>query len=72
MTLQNIETENNLDTEIKKEFLLNANNYEKLQQAQRKIENETQLRPNFKMIINMMFDDAALEKVTNELITKFK
>ena len=51
MTSQNI-----IDTETKKEFLLNSVNYEKLQRAQRKIEQETQLRPNFKMIINMILN----------------
>lgn len=52
----------------KKEYLLNQENFERLIQVQKFIEQATEMRPTFKKLINSLVTDEALEALTNKLI----
>jgi len=52
----------------KKEYLLNQENFERLIQVQKTIEQATEMRPTFKKLINSLVTDEALEVLTNKLI----
>jgi hypothetical protein len=52
----------------KKEYLLNQENFERLIQVQKAVEQATEMRPTFKKLINSLVTDEALETLTNKLI----
>lgn len=52
----------------KKEYLLNQENFERLIQVQKSVEQATEMRPTFKKLINSLVTDEALEALTNKLI----
>ncbi len=52
----------------KKEYLLNQENFERLMNAQRTIEQATEMRPTFKKLINALVTDDALNALTEQLI----
>lgn len=52
----------------KKEYLLNQENFERLIQVQKTVEQATEMRPTFKKLINSLVTDEALQTLTNKLI----
>lgn len=56
----------------KKDFLLSKDNFEKLMSVQRKVERETEFRPTFKKIINMIVEDYNFETIEKRMIENFK
>ncbi len=52
----------------KKEYLLNQENFERLIQVQKSVEQATEMRPTFKKLINSLVTDEALDALTNKLI----
>ena len=56
------------EVQDKKEYLLNQENFERLMNAQRTIEQATEMRPTFKKLINGLVTDEALNVLTKQLI----
>ena len=52
----------------KKEYLLNQENFERLMNAQKMIEQATEMRPTFKKLINGLVTDEALNALTEQLM----
>ncbi|MDN5907043.1 MAG: hypothetical protein L0H33_01580 [Staphylococcus equorum] len=52
----------------KRDFLLNQENFECLMKVQREIEDETQMRPTFKKLINTLMTKDALLMMKKRLI----
>ncbi len=58
----------NDETQEKKDFLLNQENFERLIHVQKVIEQATEMRPTFKKLINGLVTDDALDALTQRLI----
>ena len=58
----------NVELNEKKDFLLNQENFEKIMKIQREIEAETEMRPTFKKLINLLVTNEALLTVKQRLI----
>lgn len=52
----------------KKEYLLSQENFERLMNVQKTVEQATQMRPTFKKLINSLVTEEALITVTERLI----
>lgn len=52
----------------KKEYLLNQENFERLMNVQKIVEQATEMRPTFKKLINSLVTDEALTALTERLI----
>lgn len=57
-----------IESNERKEFLLNHDNFELLMRAQREIEAVTEMRPTFKKLINTLINEEAVREVKNKLI----
>jgi len=60
---------NNID---KKEYLLSQENFERLIQVQKTIEQATEMRPTFKKLINDLVTEEALTALTERLIKQME
>jgi hypothetical protein len=58
----------NLVSESRKDYLLNQDKFELLMKAQREIEEQTEMRPTFKKLINALVTEESLKKVTDEIL----
>ena len=56
------------EVQDKKEYLLNQENFERLMNVQKTIEQATEMRPTFKKLINSLINDEALDALTKQLI----
>jgi hypothetical protein len=56
------------DLQDKKEYLLNQENFERLIQVQKTVEQATEMRPTFKKLINGLVTEEALQALTERLI----
>ena len=56
------------EVQDKKEYLLNQENFERLINAQKTIEQATGMRPTFKKLINSLVTDEALNVLMKQLI----
>jgi hypothetical protein len=54
--------------EDKKEYLLNQENFERLMNVQKAVEQATEMRPTFKKLINSLVTEDALTALTQQLI----
>ncbi|MDX1838131.1 MULTISPECIES: hypothetical protein [Legionella] len=52
----------------KKEYLLNQENFERLMNVQKAVEQATEMRPTFKKLINSLVTEDALTALTERLI----
>lgn len=52
----------------KKEYLLNQENFERLMNVQKAVEQATEMRPTFKKLINSLVTEEALNTLTERLI----
>lgn len=52
----------------KKEYLLNQENFERLMNVQKAVEQATEMRPTFKKLINSLVTEEALTALTERLI----
>lgn len=52
----------------KKEYLLNQENFERLMNVQKAVEQATEMRPTFKKLINSLVTEEALTALTEHLI----
>ncbi|HIH8951611.1 hypothetical protein ACM9VS_05340 [Legionella pneumophila] len=52
----------------KKEYLLNQENFERLMNVQKVVEQATEMRPTFKKLINSLVTEEALNTLTERLI----
>lgn len=57
-----------IEPQDKKEYLLSQENFERLMNVQKIIEQTTEMRPTFKKLINSLVTDEALIEVTQRLI----
>jgi hypothetical protein len=56
------------EVQDKKEYLLTQENFERLMNVQKTIEQATEMRPTFKKLINNLITDEALNALTKQLI----
>ncbi len=56
------------ETQDKKEYLLNQENFERLMHVQKTVEQATEMRPTFKKLINSLVTEEALNTLTERLI----
>lgn len=54
----------------KKEYLLNQENFDRLIQVQKAVEQATEMRPTFKKLINSLVTEEALMALTARLINQ--
>lgn len=59
------------ETEEKK-YLLSDETYQKLRNAQKRINNEVDVTPNLRKLINNIIDDAAIDDSINHFIELYK
>jgi len=57
-----------IELQDKKEFLLTQENFERLMNVQKTVEQATEMRPTFKKLINSLVTDDALNTLTERLI----
>lgn len=57
-----------LNKDAKREFLINQDKFELILKAQKEIEDETELRPTFKKMINLIVNEESINKVKNEIL----
>ncbi|EHL30493.1 hypothetical protein [Legionella drancourtii] len=56
------------EVQDKKDYLLSQENFERLMNVQRTIEQATEMRPTFKKLINNLVNDESLDALTKQLI----
>ena len=67
--VSNCDTVNVVDEmQDKKEYLLNQENFERLMNVQKAVEQATEMRPTFKKLINSLVTEDALTALTERLI----
>lgn len=67
--VSNSDTLNAIDEmQDKKEYLLNQENFERLMNVQKAVEQATEMRPTFKKLINSLVTEDALTALTERLI----
>lgn len=62
---------NHIEDELgksKKDYLLNQDKFELLIQAQREIEEKTEMRPTFKKLVNALVTEESVKKITNDIL----
>jgi len=67
--VSNSDTLNAVDEMLdKKEYLLSQENFERLMNVQKAVEQATEMRPTFKKLINSLVTEEALNTLTERLI----
>lgn len=65
------ENKGNEGNETQREYLINSEIYELILKAQKEIEVETELRPTFKKMINLIINEDSVNRAKSEVLDVF-